>query len=206
MKKRLFLLLLLLCVVVVGAGVLAYPKTPTEDQLTNLLGKAEGVYALGFDNVFEIGKQEVSLRSPAEEVIGYYDEILNYEEVVSEIFTQNGREQLESSGYGSLPRFLKKDGKIYRASNTLNNSMEYLKEISSVKLLERTWNTFTYEAVVTPLYQWLDETEKQDSQTIAFTVRIQDGKLKVEKLDYPGASGDEIGYTQEELDSISWHE
>lgn len=70
-------------------------------------------------------------------------------------------EQLEASGYVSLPRFLKKDGKIYRASNTLNNYMEYLQEISSFKLLEHTGNTFTYEAVVTPLYHWLDETEKK---------------------------------------------
>lgn len=115
-------------------------------------------------------------------------------------------EQLEASGYVSLPRFLKKDGKIYRVSNTLNNYMEYLQEISSFKLLEHTGNTFTYEAVVTPLYHWLDETEKQDSQTIAFTVRIQDRKLKMEKLDYPGASGNEIEYTQEELDSFSWDE
>lgn len=210
-NKKSLSVLLVFCTVclIVGIGFYIYPDTPSDDELLSVLQDAESVYHLGDKRLLHTvsGSGELMLRNNQGEIVVYYDEIDGYEEIVPKIFTQNGIEELENSCDGSCPWILKKDGKIYRlscmvvAAGTTYFHGEYNPNETLFRLVNRTWNSFTYEVTTTPEGVFGPE----ETIVLPVTVRREDGKLKIDSLLYPNplcSSYDENCYTQEELETF----
>ncbi len=137
---------LLLCAGIAGGLVACSAKAaaPTQEEVVELLQKAEAVYQLGNQDVLTIAQYELQ---PSGDQL-YYDEISNYERAVAEIFTENGIAQLEQSSNLGVPLILKQDGKVYRASAMADSAATvYYGAIKSVTLLEETNERFVYEIV-----------------------------------------------------------
>ena len=208
-NKKSLSVLLVFCTVclLVGIGFCAYPDTPSDDELLSVLQDAESVYHPIDERLLATVSYELMLRNSQGEIIAYYDEVDGYEEVVPQIFTQNGIEELENLYDGSCPWFLKKDGKFYRSScvtearGTTYFHSEYNLNETLFRLVKRTWNSFTYEVTTTPEGVF----GPRETIVLPVTVRREDGKLKIDSLLYPNplcSSYDENCYTQEELESF----
>ena len=208
-NKKSLSVLLVFCTVclLVGIGFYAYPDAPSDDELLSVLQDAESVYSPCSERLLHTvsGSGELMLRNSQGEIIAYYDEVDGYEEVVPQIFTQNGIEELENLYDGSCPWFLKKDGKFYRSScvtearGTTYFRSEYNPNETLFRLVNRTWNSFTYEVTTTPegvFGPW-------ETVVLPVTVRREDGKLKIDSLLYPMCYPySKNHYTQEELETF----
>ena len=105
--KTAFVLVLVLAFVLGGMASCTVSKAPTMDQVLELVLKADAVYQPGDDSVLEI----VSYENYIDEI--YYDEIGNFEEAVSEIFSEKGIEQILSSKekVNFKPAFFEENGR-----------------------------------------------------------------------------------------------
>ena len=210
-NKKSLSVLLVFCTVclLVGIGFYIYPDAPSDDELLSVLQDAESVYHLGDERLLHTvsGSGELMLRNSQGEIIAYYDEVDGYEEVVPQIFTKNGIEELENSYNVTTPWILKKGGKVYRCScmvvaeGTTYFHGEYNPNETLFRLVNRTWNSFTYEVTTTP------EGVFGPRETIVLPVTVcrENGKLKIDSLLYPNplcSSYDENCYTQEELETF----
>ena len=66
-------------------------QPPTEEEVIELLQKGEAIYQPGNPELLNIDRNEVMLGDL------YYDEVGNYEQVVTELFTDNGIKQIEKT-------------------------------------------------------------------------------------------------------------
>ena len=164
------------------------PQDISEEEVKELLTKAEGVYHLGEGTVFAIGQIEVPFDDIMKKNILYYDEITNYDEVIPTIFTKNGIQIVEHSEYGLAPIILKRGGKVYRASNMVDSTVTiFFNTIRSVTLLEQSGNRYSFEVTHIAEPRWFDHaTADTAPDMITQLVVVREGdQLLVDELFYP---------------------
>ena len=101
---------------------------------------------------------EDSTRKAYDEIIKSWEEQYApyYDENVSKIFTKDGISELEGAYQGKVPWIFKREGKTYRISPmteadfTVYFPGRYNPNPANLRLLNRTWNSFTYEVSTTP--------------------------------------------------------
>ena len=180
--------------------VLCMLPTPQREEVTALQERAESIYQKGNFSQLDCLAYELVLRNQKGEILAYYDELQNYEQVVREIFTEKGIQELEQSYSGMTPLIFKKNGKVYRSSSTTeSDSTTYFCNPSSIKMIGRGWNRFMYEAVLIPECR-----ENQGNPVkIQFSLQRKKGRLLVEKLNYPGVFLYKGAYTDEQLQNFN---
>ncbi len=176
-KGRLaFIIVLVLTLVLGGTVACSTSKSPTDEQIRELLFKANSVYQPGDDSVLEI----ISYENYIDEI--YYDEIGNFEEAVSGIFSEKGIEQILNVKQNPSQKnaFFKEDGKYYRIScMTDSDATNYYNSIDSVELVEENEKSFLYLIGHTSMTRY-GETENLKSYA---TIVYEDGKYLVENFD-----------------------
>lgn len=195
-KKQIWIVLLI-ALLFIGAVLffLMRPKdTPKEQEVIEVLQQAAEIYHPNHSPLPSV--QELvavgSKDNPAEH--GYYDELSDYDSVISEVFSENGIRELENSYLPEGPVILKKDGKVYHISNQFSSmSNQYFAEIVSLQLLSQEGDTFTYQTEAK--YGYREEDAGMDEplslsepETYTFTVVRQGDKLLMEQFTYPGVS------------------
>lgn len=207
MKKRLFLLIFLPCVVVVGMVIFCCPQIPSEDKVLEVIQKAEEVYRFS-DGIVPVvpGRIELMLYGDPKRV-HFYDEVQNYDENVSKIFTKDGISELEGAYQGKVPWIFKREGKTYRISPmteadfTVYFPGRYNPNPANLRLLNRTWNSFTYEVSTTPE----GSRGSWEPITVIITVALENGTLKMDQFSYPACYQDEGYYTKSEMERFQFN-
>ncbi len=174
--KTAFVLVLVLAFVLGGTASCTISKAPTVDQVRELVLKADAVYQPGEDSILEI----VSYENYIDEI--YYDEIGNFEEAVSEIFSEKGIEQILNSKekVNFKPAFLEENGKYYRYSAMVDSAAtNYYYSIEYIALDEETENSFQY-AIGHSSKDAYGETEFFESYV---TIVLGGGKYLIEDFD-----------------------
>ncbi len=183
--KIAFVLVLVLALVLGGTASCTVSKAPTEDQIRELVLKADAVYQPGDDSVLEI----VSYENYIDEI--YYDEIGNFEEAVSEIFSEKGIEQILNSKemVSFKPAFFEEEGRYYRYSCMADSARtNYYYSIEYISLEEEEENRFRY-AIGHSSKGVYDETEFFESYV---TIVFKDGKYLIEDFDSKRFTTEEI--------------
>lgn len=169
-------------------------KNPDESKVTNLIKQAEEVYHANHTAFPEVENLLMFQNKSDPTDIRYYDEIADYEKVVSAIFTERGIQQLESSHFAEGPVVFQRDGKAYHISNVIDKmGIVYFAEIDSVKLVEQKGNRFTYQVKA----KSQERGESLDAPPVLgeakqyqITVVERDGTLLVDDFLYPAVTGE----------------
>lgn len=174
--KTAFVLVLVLALVLGGTASCTVSKAPTEDQIRELMLRADAVYQPGDDSVLEI----VSYENYIDEI--YYDEIGNFEEAVSEIFSEKGIEQILNSKekVNFKPAFFEENGRYYRYSAMADSDVtNYYYSIEYAGVEEEKENSFRC-AIGHYSKTKSGETEFFESYV---TIVLEDGKYLIEDFD-----------------------
>ena len=149
---------------------------PSNEEVRELIQKAQAVYQPGDNSILDITAYEVFI-DPL-----YYDEIGNFDEAAAEIFSEKGIEQIKNTvTIGSEgPVFLEQDGKIYRYSCMTDSDITvYYSTVTSVTLAEQKDGKFIYEVV----HLSLDRYGEQEEYTSYIIIVKENGKYLVESFD-----------------------
>ena len=196
--KTAFVLVLVLAFVLGGMASCTVSKAPTMDQVLELVLKADAVYQPGDDSVLEI----VSYENYIDEI--YYDEIGNFEEAVSEIFSEKGIEQILSSKekVNFKPAFFEENGRYYRYSPMSDSSKtNYYSSVEYVTREEEKENSFKF-AIGHYSKNVYGETEFFESYV---TIVLEDGKYLIEDFDSKRFSTEEPSEEPpEEQENYEW--
>lgn len=158
-----------------------------EQVIQDLWYKANNAYnvnAIGNleDDVFEVGE---AIQQPGQPE---FYELLNYNQVVEELFTDKGLQQFEATQIGSEEPFIQKiEGKVYRLG-PWKTGYSYEVALHSAKIIEQKENelTFLVEYVDSPGYAGADAPSNVTSY-VQTTMKIvkEDGKWKVDDYVFP---------------------
>ena len=196
--KIAFVLVLVLALVLGGTASCTVSKAPTEDQIRELVLKADAVYQPGDDSVLEI----VSYENYIDEI--YYDEIGNFEEAVLEIFSEKGIEQILSSKekVNFKPAFFEENGRYYRYSAMADSdATNYYYSIEYAGVEEEKENSFRC-AIGHYSKTKSGETEFTESYV---TIVLEDGKYLIEDFDSKRFTTEEIPEEPtEEQENYEW--
>jgi len=189
-KRLIALLLCLLLLTACGSTVpveeapvsdVVAPKAPaegpTEQEVIDLLRKAEAIYQPGNFEILTAVSQENFIDG------SYYDEVGGYEEAVAEIFTQNGAEQLEETVFLEIPLICKEDGRVYRQSAMTDSAaLTCYAIIDGVALVAEDSGNYFYEITHTPLPKGYTAEEKHKLSALVspLTIVWEDGRWKVD--------------------------
>lgn len=169
-------------------------KNPDESKVINLIKQAEEVYHANHTAFPEVESLLMFQNKSDPTDIRYYDEIADYEKIVSAIFTERGIQQLESSHFAEGPVVFQRDGKAYHISNVIDKmGIVYFAEIDSVKLVEKKGNSFTYqvEAKSQERGESLnDPPVLGEAKQYQITVVEKDSMLLVDDFLYPAVTGE----------------
>lgn len=191
--KTAFVLVLVLAFVLGGMASCTVSKAPTMDQVLELVLKADAVYQPGDDSILEI----VSYENYIDEI--YYDEIGNFEEAVSEIFSEKGIEQILNSKekVNFKPAFFKEEGRYYRYSCMEDSARtNYYYSIEYISLEEEEENRFRY-AIGHSSKGVYDETNFFESYV---TIVFEGGKYLIEDFDSKRFTAEEAPEVPEETE------
>lgn len=196
--KTAFVLVLVLAFVLGGMASCTVSKAPTMDQVLELVLKADAVYQPGDDSVLEI----VSYENYIDEI--YYDEIGNFEEAVSEIFSEKGIEQILNSKekVNFKPAFFEENGRYYRYSAMADSDVtNYYYSIEYAGVEEEKENSF-HCAIGHYSKTKSGETEFFESYV---TIVLEDGKYLIEDFDSKRFSTEEPSEEPpEEQENYEW--
>lgn len=196
--KTAFVLVLVLALVLGGTASCTVSKAPTEDQIRELVLRADAVYQPGDDSVLEI----VSYENYIDEI--YYDEIGNFEEAVSEIFSEKGIEQILNSKekVNFKPAFFEENGRYYRYSAMADSDVtNYYYSIEYAGVEEEKENSFRC-AIGHYSKTKSGETEFFESYV---TIVLEDGKYLIEDFDSKRFSTEEPSEEPpEEQENYEW--
>ena len=202
MKKILYYLCFLTCSLLLLAGCSSAASQPDEETVFSLLQQAESFYHLGDSSVLQTSRTELILSDPQGQPVGYYDQLDNYEDAVSTVFTPNGIAQLEQSYCSTLPRILKREDGVYRVSSMTDaDTIYYFSNPSALKLVKQDKDLLTYELTCTTQS---DKLESSESLTLTVTLSTADNKLLVEQLNYPSGEKADGAYTSDQLASFTF--
>lgn len=149
---------------------------PSDEEVMELIAKAQSVYQPGDNEVLDT----VSYENFIDGI--YYDEIGNFNEAVVEIFSEKGVEQLKNTveKVNGKPVFLEQEGRIYRYSPMADSdAVEYYSVVHSVSFVKRKENSFIYE-IKHSSDGVLDDTEEYTSY---ITIVKENGNYLVENFD-----------------------
>ena len=196
--KTAFVLVLVLALVLGGTASCTVSKAPTEDQIRELMLRADAVYQPGDDSIFEI----VSYENYIDEI--YYDDIGNFEEAVSEIFSEKGIKQILNSKekVNFKPAFFEENGRYYRYSAMADSDVtNYYYSIEYAGVEEEKENSFRC-AIGHYSKTKSGETEFFESYV---TIVLEDGKYLIEDFDSKRFSTEEPSEEPpEEQENYEW--
>ena len=196
--KTAFVLVLVLAFVLGGTASCTVSKAPTEDQIRELMLRADAVYQPGDDSILEI----VSYENYIDEI--YYDEIGNFEEAVSEIFSEKGIKQILNSKekVNFKPAFFEENGRYYRYSAMADSDVtNYYYSIEYAGVEEEKENSFRC-AIGHYSKTKSGETEFFESYV---TIVLEDGKYLIEDFDSKRFSTEEPSEEPpEEQENYEW--
>ncbi|MBQ4643330.1 MAG: hypothetical protein IJB66_03795 [Oscillospiraceae bacterium] len=151
-------------------------EEPSEEKIRELVLKANAVYQPGDDSVFEIIGYENYINEH------YYDEIGNFDEAVSGIFSKAGIEQLFSMKHtvDYEPVFFREAKRIHRLSSMSDSDVtNYYAVINGIALSQKRENFFRYKIE--------HSSEAKDGSSENFgsyvTIVFEDGKYLIEDFD-----------------------
>ena len=201
MKNLRIIVLFLTCSLLLLAGCFSAAGQPDEETVFSLLQQAESFYHLGDSSVLQTSRTELTLSDQQGQLVGYYDQLANYDDTVSTVFTPNGIAQLEQSYCSKLPRILKREDGVYRVSSMTDaDTIYYFSNPSALKLVKQDKDLLTYELTCTTQS---DKLETSESLTLTVTLSTADGKLLVEQLNYPAGEKADGAYTSDQLASFT---
>lgn len=167
-------------------------KVPSDDEVSYLMTQAENIYHANHPAFADVKTMLIFQNEDDPSDMRYYDEIADYAEVVSSVFTENAINKLERSYFKEGPIVFNRDGKYYHICNT-HDSMAtiYFAEISSIKLVEQNEAYFTYqvEAKYSHRADSLDDPPiLGEPRTYDVVFVRKDGKLLIDEFTYPNTS------------------
>lgn len=167
-------------------------KVPSDDEVAYLITQAENIYHASHPAFTDEKTMLIFQNEDDPSDMRYYDEIADYAEVVSSVFTENAINKLERSYFREGPIVFNRDGKYYHICNT-HDSMAtvYFAEISSIKLVEQNKAYFTYqiEAKCNHRADSLDDPPVLGESKIYDVVFVQkNGQLLIDEFTYPDTS------------------
>ena len=174
--KIAFALVLILALVLGGTVACTASKAPTTEQIRELVLKADAVYQPGDDSVLET----VSYENYINEI--YYDEIGNFEEAVSGIFTEKGIEQILSSKetVNLKPAFFIENGRYYRYSSVADSTAtNYYYRVEYAAVKEENGNSF----VCTLGHYSMNKAGESEFMQSYVTIVFENGKYLIDNFD-----------------------
>ncbi|MBQ7874526.1 MAG: hypothetical protein IJ306_05125 [Oscillospiraceae bacterium] len=148
---------------------------PSDEEVTELIMKAQSVYQPADYTVLEAAKTGTQLYDIS------YEEIKNFNEVVPEIFSEKGIAELKSVQIPEIGEnvFVENAEKYYRLLSVTDEDIIYYNAVLSVELIEQNENSFIYEI----MHKSLDKFGNSKEYTSYITIAEQDGKYLVESFD-----------------------
>lgn len=145
-----------------------------DEKIIELIKKAEAVYQPGNNELFTLS----GLNNIYPDFPGKYDEIKNFDEVVSEIFVGNGIAQLKNAAtLGEYyPVIVENGGKTYRISKDgEKDDVLYYETINSIEFVLRRGKSYTYR---------IHHTSSDSTDYLStIIIRENDGKYFVESFE-----------------------
>lgn len=140
---------------------------------------ANEIYNVDESQMFEMGEYDVPLTGYT---IGS-NELLNYDAVVEDVFTQDGIQQLEQTMIGGPePLIRKQDGKVYRMSSW-KTGYSFANALTDMQVKELMGDRITLAVAYAPI--GVDNI--LDSETVEFTIAKVGGTWLVDDYVYPEA-------------------
>ena len=170
------------------------PKGPDESKVTDLIKQAEDIYHANHNTLPSVENLLMFQNKNNPTDIRYYDEVADYDKVVSAVFTENGIRQLEHSSFQEGPVIFRRAGKVYHISNVIDKmGIVYFDGIDSVKLVKNKGNSFTYQVESRPKSRGesLDDPPVWgEPKQYQITVVEKDGMLLMDDFPYPAVTNE----------------
>ena len=170
------------------------PKGLDESKVTDLIKQAEDIYHANHNTFPSVENLLMFQNKNNPTDIRYYDEVADYDKVVSAVFTENGIRQLEHSSFQEGPVIFRRAGKVYHISNVIDKmGIVYFDGIDSVKLVKNKGNSFTYQVESRPKSRGesLDDPPVWgEPKQYQITVVEKDGTLLMDDFPYPAVTNE----------------